>query len=70
MNLPNLASMHPAFVREHLTAASRVALWNAVIPSRAVRFVDAGTHVRVLHATKGWRKVHKRRLGLTPEDRV
>lgn len=50
--------------RTSLALARASALWNSVIPRRATHLEVGETHVRYLHPTKGWRLVHKRRLGL------
>ena len=39
-------------------------LWNMTISKHATRFEFHPTHVRFLHATKGWRTIANRRLGL------
>ena len=47
------------FRTDYLTA-----LWNATIPKCALRIEIGRTHVSYLHPTKGFRRIHKRRLGL------
>ena len=48
----------------HALMAYRTALWNALIPASAVRIEPGPKGVRYLHATKGWRLVRYKRLGL------
>lgn len=46
------------------TTEAQRALWNAIMPKRIARLRILADHVAVLHPTKGWRFVAKRRLGL------
>jgi hypothetical protein len=43
-------------------AALQTAKWNAVIPKSALRVKEAGSSIKYLHPTKGWRWVSQRRL--------
>lgn len=54
---------HPMVVE---TMARKTALWNQLIPPRAlgVRDTPNGRAIEYLHPTKGWKRVSKRRLGL------
>lgn len=59
--------MTPASYFAWLEAAARGRAWARLVSKRAVRVErdDARRGYRVLHATKGWRFVSDRRLGLT-----
>lgn len=47
-----------------LIAQLQLAKWNALIPKCARQVHEDGAAVKYLHPTKGWRWVHKRRLGM------
>lgn len=46
-------------------AAENIGKWNSVIPKRAMHIQEDGDSIKFLHPTKGWRWVHKRRVGLS-----
>jgi len=62
--------MHPELIKptatevETVRAAIKARMWQRTVARRAIKVVEGDDHYRVLHPTKGWRFIHKRRLGL------
>lgn len=63
MNRP-LSFSDPRLFLAHSEAAFRHRLWQRAVSKKVVSVTDGGDHYKVLHATKGYRYIHKRRLGL------
>jgi hypothetical protein len=52
----------PVDMPASLVTSMQFARWNQVVAKRAIDVKDDGTHFRILHPTKGWRRIHKRRV--------